>query len=77
MRLLLATFGSPGSPGSPGSHVDVEPVVGPAPRLRALKARGAGMPVCARASFAGQLARVGLPPALAMTTGVMPNGAWL
>ena len=73
MRVLLSTY---------GSHGDLEPMVGPAVRLRAL---GAEVRVCAPPDFAELLARVGeaeLVPTVAeesdalVATGVGPAGAW-
>ena len=62
MRALLSTY---------RSHGDLEPMVGPAVRSRAL---GAEMPVCAPPDFAEPLARVGVP---LVATGVMPAGVRL
>ena len=62
MRVLLSTYRLRG---------DVEPMVGPAVRSRAL---GAELPVCAPPDFAELLARVGVP---LVATGLMPAGVWL
>jgi len=62
MRVLLSTY---------GSHGDLEPMVGPAVRLRAL---GAEVRRCAPPDFAELLARVGAP---LVATGVMPAGVRL
>ena len=62
MRVLLSTY---------GSHGDVEPMVGPAVRSRAL---GAEVRRCAQPDFAEPLARVGVP---LVATGIMPAGARL
>ena len=59
MRVLLSTY---------ESHGDLEPMVGPAVRLRAL---GAEVRVCTPPDFAEPLARGGVP---LVATGVMPVG---
>jgi vancomycin aglycone glucosyltransferase len=59
MRVLLSTY---------ESHGDLEPMVGPAVRSRAL---GAEVRRCAPPDFAEPLARVGVP---LVATGVMPAG---
>ena len=62
MRVLLSTY---------GSREDLEPVVGPTVRLRAL---GAEARRYAPPDFAEPLARVGVP---LVATGGMPAGVWL
>jgi vancomycin aglycone glucosyltransferase len=62
MRVLLSTY---------GSHGDLEPMVAPAVRSRAL---GAEVRRCAPPDFAEPLARVGVP---LVATGVMPAGVRL
>ncbi len=62
MRVLLSTY---------ESHGDLEPMVGPAVRSRAL---GAEVRRCAPPDFAEPLARVGVP---VVATGVMPAGVRL
>jgi vancomycin aglycone glucosyltransferase len=62
MRVLLSTY---------ESHGDLEPMVGPAVRSRAL---GAEVRRCAPPDFAEPLARVGVP---LVATGVMPAGVRL
>ncbi len=61
MRVLLSTY---------ESHGDVEPMVGLAVRLRALRAE---VRVYAPPDFAELLARVGVP---LVATGDMPAGGW-
>jgi vancomycin aglycone glucosyltransferase len=62
MRVLLSTY---------ESHGDLEPMVGPAVRSRAL---GTEVRVYAAPHFAEPLARVGVP---LVATGVMPAGVRL
>jgi len=62
MRVLLSTY---------ESHGDLEPMVGPAVRSRAL---GAEVRRCAPPDFAEPLARIGVP---LVATGVMPAGVRL
>ena len=62
MRVLLSTY---------ESHGDLEPMVGPAVRSRAL---GVEVRRCAPPDFAEPLARVGVP---LVATGVMPAGVRL
>ena len=62
MRVLLSTY---------ELHGDLEPMVGPAVRSRAL---GVEAWVCAPPDFAESLARVGVPLA---AVGVMPAGVRL
>ena len=62
MRVLLSPY---------ESHGDLEPMMGPAVRSRALDAE---VRRCTPPDFAEPLARVGVPP---VTTGVMPAGVRL